>query len=245
MVVARTALVTGGARGIGRAIVEHLASRGWNVVFTYRSSAGTAQQVAGVETAGGVVVARECDVRDTAAMKVVVEETVAQFGGLDGLVNNAGVRRDALAYNMSPDEWSEVLDTNLHGSFSLTQLVLPHMMRARAGAIVNVASLTALHGVVGQANYAAAKGGLVAMTRVLARELARSGIRVNCVAPGLVETDMIADLPKEARQELLKGIPMRRVLRPGEVAAAVEFFLSDAASGITGQTLAIDGGASA
>lgn len=243
MTRARTALVTGGARGIGRAIVEHLASDGWNVVFTYRSSSDSAQELA--SQSSGTVVARECDVRDTTAMGAVVDDVVGRFGSLDGLVNNAGVRRDALAYNMSSEQWSEVLDTNLNASFSVTQLVLPHMMRARAGAIVNVASLTALHGVVGQANYAAAKGGLIAMTRVLARELARSGIRVNCIAPGLVETDMIADLPKEARQELLRSIPMRRVLEPREVASAVSFFLSAAASGITGQTLAIDGGASA
>lgn len=242
----RVALVTGGARGIGRAVVEALAGEGWNVVFTFRTSGAAAEELsAGLAARGATLVPQEADVSDRSAMEGVVAGTIERFGRLDGLVNNAGVRRDALAYNMSSDDWSAVIETNLTAVFNVSQMVLPHMMRARRGSIVNVASLSALHGVAGQANYAAAKSGLIGMSRVLAREVARSGIRVNCVAPGLVETDMIAELPKEARQELLRNIPMRRVLRVEEVAGPVAFLLSDLSSGITGQTLPIDGGASA
>ena len=243
--MSRGVLVTGGSRGIGRAIVDHLASAGWNVAFTFRASQD-ARALERESTDGrGAILPIEADVRDEEAMSAAVERSVRELGGLHGLVNNAGVRRDALAYNMSTEEWGEVLETNLSAAFRVVQLVLPVMMRARGGSIVNVASLTAAHGVVGQANYAAAKGGLIAMSRVLARETARSGIRVNCVAPGLVETDMIAGLAPEARAELVRGIPMRRVLRAEEVATVVGFLLSDAASAITGQAIMVDGGASA
>lgn len=237
------AVVTGGARGIGRSIVERLAADGWSVAFTWVGSEDAAKELES-SSAEGRIAGHRIDVRDRDAMKAMID-AVSETGPLQLVVNNAGVRRDALAYNMSDSEWSDVIETNLSAAFTTTQLALPHMMRARGGSIVNIASLTALHGVAGQANYAAAKGGMVAMTRVLAREVARSGIRVNCVAPGLVATDMIADLPKEARQELLRGIPMRRVLDAREVASVVAFLASAEASGITGQTIAVDGGASA
>jgi 3-oxoacyl-[acyl-carrier protein] reductase len=228
-----TALITGGARGIGRGVVERLARDGWNVAFTYVTSTDLPEGFA-----------LQGDVRDASRNAAIVDEVVAKFGSLDALVNNAGIRRDALLYNMSDAEWRDVMQTNIDGAMSMTKAALTPMMKQRRGAIVNVASLSGLHGVVGQTNYAAAKGALIAMTKSLAREVARSGIRVNCVAPGLVDTGMIATLDAEVKKEMIRAIPMRRVVKPDEVAAAIAFLLGDDASAITGQVICVDGGAS-
>jgi 3-oxoacyl-[acyl-carrier protein] reductase len=220
-----------------------LLMNGYSVAFTYTTSKDAAREF--VASDPDRILSCEADVSDRAAAKHVVDEVKNRFGSLDALVNNAGIRRDALAYHMTDEQWDEVLDTNLGGAFAMIKAALPQMMQQRRGSIVNVASLSGLHGVVGQSNYSAALGGLIAMTRSLAREAARSGIRVNCVAPGLVETDMVAALDDEMKREMIRQIPMRRAVKADEVAAAIAFLLGDDASGITGQVLCVDGGASA
>jgi 3-oxoacyl-[acyl-carrier protein] reductase len=246
----KTVLISGGARGIGRVTAMRMLMDGWNVAITYNTSKEAAEAFQREANSGLAhdkprLVAYGADVRDSERAKAVVETIVTNFGSLDALVNNAGIRRDSLLYNMPESDWRDVIETNLYGVFALTKVVVPVMLQQRSGVIVNVTSLSGLHGVVGQTNYSAAKGGLVAMTRSVARELARSGIRVNCVAPGLVDTEMSADMDPEVKKEMIRQIPMRRMIRADEVANAIAFLISDDASGITGQVLCIDGGASA
>ena len=246
----KTALITGGSRGIGRVTAMRLLADGWSVAFTYSQSkeaalAFEAEARATLSSDAPHIEAYAADVRSDENNRALIEVILARFGSIDALVNNAGIRRDALAYHMTHEQWNDVVSTNLSGAFSMISAVLPVMMKQHRGAIVNVASLSGLHGMVGQTNYSAAKGGLIAMTRSLARETARAGIRVNCVAPGLVDTDMIADLSEDVRREMIHEIPMRRLIRADEVAAGIAFLLGDDASAITGQVLVIDGGASA
>ncbi|MDX6690721.1 MAG: 3-oxoacyl-[acyl-carrier protein] reductase [Solirubrobacteraceae bacterium] len=234
-------LVTGASKGIGAAIARELAADGWAVAAGYRSDAGgAADTVSAIEEAGGSAIAIGGDVCDPDSMQDVLREA-GELGPVLGLVNNAGVRADGLAVQIDDDQWDLVLETNLTAAFRLTRAVLRPMMKARYGRIVNVASVVGPRANAGQANYAAAKAGLIGMTKTIGVEIARRGVTVNAVAPGFIETEMTADLPRE----LLDAVPARRPGRPDEVADAVRFLASDAASYVTATTLFVDGGMSA
>ncbi len=239
----RTALVTGGSRGIGRAVVEALARSGARVAFVYQSNAQAAQQLVS-ELAGSkmTAAAHQVDVRDKEAADSLVGKLVEEWGRLDILVNNAGIIRDGLLATMSADQWRDVLETNLTSVFNFCQAVTRPMMSARYGRIVNMSSVAAEFGNKGQANYAASKGGVEGFTRCLAKELASRGVTVNAVAPGFIETDMTAAVRNAAEAEIKKAIPARRLGKPDDVAQAVLFLAGENASYITGQVLKVDGG---
>jgi 3-oxoacyl-[acyl-carrier protein] reductase len=244
-----TVLVTGGSRGIGRAVVEALAAApvaggtATAVAFTWCSREAAAREVEAAT--GGRARAFQLDLRDRSRPDDLVAEVEAALGPLDGLVNNAGERREALLAMMSDDEWEAVLDVNLGGLFRCCRAVLRGMLVRRRGAIVNLASLSALRGVAGQTAYAASKAGILGLTRALAREVGKRQVRVNAVVPGFVPTDLTAGVPAAAVAELRAGECLPGGTSVGAVAEAVLFLLSDRAAAITGQTLVVDAGASA
>ncbi len=240
-------LVTGGGRGLGRAIVTQLAHAGRPVAFTWKSDRQAAHDLALRLSAdhGVAVRAFAFDLADRARPDDLLAEVEAEVGPLGGLVNNAGIRRESLLALTSDEDWDAVLDQNLSGAFRLCRAVLRGFVSRRGGAIVNVSSLSALHGVAGQAAYAATKAGLLAMTRVLAREVGKRNVRANAVIPGFVATDLTADLLPEQIARLRAGECLPGGVRPESVAAAVAFLLSKGAASITGQTLVVDAGASA
>ena len=236
------ALVTGAARGIGAASARALAESGWPVLVNYRSDAETAQELVGdVEAAGGRAHAHRADVTDPEQVEDLFKAAEEQFGTVLVLVNNAGVRADGLAPQLSADDWHKVVDTNLSAAFHTTRRALRPMLRARFGRIVNVASVVGPRANAGQSNYAASKAGLIGMTKTVAVEVARRGITVNAVAPGLVETKFTEGLGNG----LADGIPLRRPGTPEEVAACIGFLASEQASYVTGTVLTVDGGLSA
>jgi 3-oxoacyl-[acyl-carrier protein] reductase len=239
----KTALVTGGSRGIGRAIVETLAADGARVTFFWRGNAAAADEVvAAAAAAGHAVRAAQVDVRDMAACTAAVEAIVEADGGIDVLVNNAGVVRDNVLTGMSDDELEDVLDTNVGGVFNVTRAVAPFMVSRRRGAIVNLSSVSASRGGRGQTNYAASKGAIEAFTRALAVELAPRKIRVNAVAPGVIDTEMSQAVRDAAGDEVKSRILLRRFGAPQEVANAVWFLASDLAAYTTGDVVHVDGG---
>ncbi|MBC2877576.1 MULTISPECIES: 3-oxoacyl-ACP reductase FabG [Streptomyces] len=237
------AVVTGGSRGIGRAVVLRLAADGFDVAFCYLSSPGKAEEVAAeARRYGARVLARRTDVSVAGQAEDLVAETESELGPLAAAVANAGVVRDGPFARMTEDEWQTVLRTNLDGTYHLCRAAARSLMRHDHGTIVTVSSVAGVHGSVGQANYAASKAGIIGFTKSIAKELGRFGVRANCVAPGMIATDMTDGLAERKRDEHLKAIPLRRAGTPEEVADLVSFLVSDRSAYVTGQVVGIDGG---
>ena len=241
--IIRTAVVTGGSRGIGRAVCVQLARQGCHVVVNYcHGEAAAAETVSLCRAQGAQAVAVQADVSTAEGCKKLFEEAVNTFGRVDILVNNAGITRDNLILRMSEADFDAVLDANLKGAFLCCKEAARRMVRQRRGRIINLSSVVALRGNAGQTNYAASKAGLIGLTKSLARELASRNVTVNAVAPGFIETDMTAALPEAVRTEMAKDIPAGRAGQPEDVANAVAFFAAEQSSYLTGQVLCVDGG---
>ena len=238
----KTALVTGAARGLGRCIAESLAAAGAKIACIDVNTECLADTVAAIRNAGGTAEPVACDVTQSDRVGETVDQVVEMWGKLDILVNNAGVTRDNVLVRMKDDQWDLVLNINLRGTFLFTRAAARPMMKARTGRIINIASVSGLMGNPGQVNYSASKAGVIGLTRTVACELASRNITVNAVAPGFIATDMTAKLGEEILQEVRKQIPLGRLGDPQDVADAVLFLASDAASFITGHILTVDGG---
>ncbi len=239
----KRAVVTGGARGIGRAIALRFAEQGADVAFSYRGNAEAAQQtVADVEAFGRKTLAVQADVVQPESAKELIDAAIGELGTIDILVNNAGITRDDLIMRMKPEDWTDVIATNLSGAFWTIKAVTRPMMKARGGRIINITSVSGQAGQIGQTNYSSAKAGLIGLTKATARELGSRNITCNAVAPGFVLTDLTGDLPEELLQEAKDRTPLGRFTSLEDVSAAVAFLASDEAAFITGQVLAVDGG---
>ena len=236
-----TVIVTGASRGIGLAIARELAADGYDLALVARS-ADTLASIAAELDGPTRVKAWPGDISNWDDAERIIGEVQAEFGSIHGLVNNAGVTQDGLFMRMSPENWKKPIDINLGGTFYFTRAVAPIMMRARNGRIVNISSVIGLTGNAGQANYAASKAGIIALTKSVAKELGSRGVTSNAVAPGFIATDMTADLPEKVQADMLARIPLKRFGEGKDVAGVVKFLLSPEASYITGQTLVVDGG---
>jgi 3-oxoacyl-[acyl-carrier protein] reductase len=238
-----TAIITGGSRGIGRAIVLALAERGVSVTFTYQKSAEGAEALQNQLEEKGCSAKAVClDVTDTEACRSFINEFYKNEGAPDILVNNAGVTDDSLLFAMKREQWDRVVDTDLNGIFNMTQTVIFHMMKARKGRIINIASISGLNGIKGQCNYSAAKGAVIGFTKALAKEASPLGIAINAIAPGGVETDMTSALSKEALEDMLRDVPMKRLCTPEEVANVASYLALESPLYLTGTTIVLDGG---
>jgi 3-oxoacyl-[acyl-carrier protein] reductase len=236
------AIVTGAARGLGRLIAETLSAAGANVACVDVNADLLAETVNSINAAGGEAAAYTCDVTDSQRVNDVVDEVVARWGGLQILVNNAGITRDGLIMRMKDDQWDSVLAINLRGTFLFTRAAAKPLMKGRAGRIINIASISGLMGNPGQANYSASKAGVIGLTRTVAMELAGRNITVNAIAPGFIQTEMTAALDEAVKKTIVERVPLGRLGQPRDVADAVLFLASEAASYITGHVLTIDGG---
>ncbi|WP_040980047.1 3-oxoacyl-[acyl-carrier-protein] reductase [Oceanobacillus jeddahense] len=243
MLQGQTAVVTGASRGIGRAIALELAKNGANVIVNYSGSEAKAEEVVGeIQELGVKVVKIQANVSDEDSVKQLMKQSVKEFGTIDILVNNAGITKDNLLMRMKEDEFDQVIQTNLKGTFLCTKAVTRQMMKQKSGRIINVASIVGVSGNPGQANYVAAKAGVIGLTKTTAKELASRNILVNAVAPGFISTDMTDELSEEQQESLLQLVPLERFGKPEDVARVIRFLASEDANYITGQTIHIDGG---
>ena len=241
----KTALISGAARGIGRAIALELANEGANISFNFLKSSKDARDLEkDIKNIGVKGKSFQVDIKNYNAVKSWVDDTRELFGGIDVVVNNAGVIKDKALALMEPNDWGEVMNTNLDGTFNLTRAAIVAFIKQKSGVIINIASVSGMVGIPRQTNYAASKAGIIGFTKSLAKEVASYNIRVNAVAPGFTETDMLKDLKEEQKSQIMKQIPLNRFGRPEEVAKLVKFLVSEDAGYITGQTIVIDGGMS-
>ncbi|MFJ7751972.1 3-oxoacyl-[acyl-carrier-protein] reductase [Peribacillus muralis] len=239
----KKALVTGASRGIGREVALELALQGADVAINYSGSEAKANEVVDeIKALGREAFAIQCDVANGESVTNMIKEVVERFGRVDILVNNAGITRDNLLMRMKEEEWDAVINTNLKGVFLCTKAVTRQMMKQRSGRIINMASIVGVSGNAGQANYVAAKAGVIGLTKTTAKELASRGITVNAIAPGFISTDMTGELPEDVQKAMLDQIPLARFGDPKEVASVASFLASDASKYMTGQTLHVDGG---
>ncbi len=239
----KVAIITGGSRGIGQAIALDLARNGAHIAINYRKSADEAQEVIQKATSMGVMgLAIQADVASFADAQQMVDTVVAELGGLDILVNNAGINRDGVIWKMTEEQWDEVIAIDLKGTFNYIRAAAPIFKEQNSGKIVNVTSINGIRGKFGQSNYTAAKGGVIALTKTVARELGRSNVNVNAIAPGLIETDMVKEAPEKVRDLALAEIVLGRLGTPEEVAWVVTFLCSERARHLTGEIITVDGG---
>lgn len=239
----KTAIITGASKGIGAAIALRLNELGYNLVLNYRSNTGSMEELinnfSNKETKNVTV---QCDISNYEDAKRLIDEAYENFGSVDVLINNAGITKDNILPMMSEDEFDQVIDTNLKGTFNCCRHISKRMLKQKYGRIVNISSVVGLAGNAGQVNYAASKAGVIGMTKSMARELGKKNVLVNAVAPGFIQTEMTDKIPDDIKNEMMKNIPLQKLGQPSDIADAVEFLISDKASYITGQVLSVNGG---